>query len=125
MDRLRPDRKSTRKDQKMATATLPARQSASRSRWLTGAIALVVLGLIAALVITVARNRAAPATLATVPVARGAIVASVAGSGTLTAVRDVDLPFQASGSVIAVLVQEGDPVTAGQPLARLDDRELR
>jgi len=109
----------------MATATLPARQSASRSRWLTGAIALVVLGLIAALVITVAQNRAAPATVATVPVARGAIVASVAGSGTLTAARDVDLPFQASGSVIAVLVQEGDPVTAGQPMARLDDRELR
>jgi hypothetical protein len=79
----------------MATATLPARRSASRSRWLTGAIALVILGIIA-LVITIARSRAAPATVATVPVARGAIVASVAGSGALTAARDVDLPFQAS-----------------------------
>ncbi|MGE0158015.1 MAG: HlyD family secretion protein [Gemmatimonadales bacterium] len=47
----------------------------------------------------------------------------VAASGTVEA-TDADLGFQAAGRVQEIDVEEGDEVTAGQELARLDTREL-
>jgi multidrug efflux pump subunit AcrA (membrane-fusion protein) len=44
--------------------------------------------------------------------------------GELVAQRRSALGFEQAGTVMAVLVQEGDWVTAGQPLARLDTRAL-
>ena len=35
-------------------------------------------------------------------------------------IRQVDLAFRVGGRIAAVLVDEGDAVTPGQPLARLD-----
>src|SRR5262245_31664294 len=109
----------------MATTTLPRQQGLSRGRWIGGGIAVIIVMIVVALLISSLQSRTAPQTAATVSVTRGAIVASVAGSGTVVAAQSLDLPFQASGSVTAVLVHEGDTVTAGQPLAQLDDRELR
>jgi HlyD family secretion protein len=61
----------------------------------------------------------------TTTVTRGSIVASVVGSGNITAAQSIDLSFQLSGSVAQVLVKEGNVVTAGETLAQLDDRNLR
>lgn len=50
-------------------------------------------------------------------------------TGTIEAVDSVDMGFRQGGRVIEVLVQEGDRVAAGQPLARTDplqqDQSLR
>lgn len=48
---------------------------------------------------------------------------ALTASGTVEA-TDADLGFQAAGRVLEIAVQEGDAVTAGAELARLDTREL-
>jgi multidrug efflux pump subunit AcrA (membrane-fusion protein) len=45
-------------------------------------------------------------------------------TGELVAQRRSSLGFEQGGTVVALLVQEGDRVAAGQPLARLDTRSL-
>lgn len=45
--------------------------------------------------------------------------------GTVRARVESDLGFRVGGKVAERLVQAGDPVKAGQPLARLDDTDLR
>ena len=109
----------------MATATLPRRQGISRGRWLGAGIFLIVLVIIAAVAISSRRSSASTPTVATSTITSGNVVASIAGSGSVAAAQSLDLPFQASGSVTQVLVKEGDSVTAGQPLAQLDTRDLQ
>ena len=48
----------------------------------------------------------------------------VTADGSVLPAADVTLRFERSGSVAAILVAEGDRVEAGQPLARLDTRQL-
>ena len=45
--------------------------------------------------------------------------------GYVTPVRRADLSFRTGGRVAEVLVKEGDPVKAGQPLVKLQDAELK
>lgn len=45
-------------------------------------------------------------------------------TGELVAGRSSTLGFERSGTLVSILVKEGDRVTAGQPLARLDTRTL-
>jgi Multidrug resistance efflux pump len=87
-------------------------------------IGLVILAIVVAIAMA---NRQQPATAvtSTTIVARGKIVGSVAGSGSVTAEQTLDLPFQTNGTVVQVLVKEGDAVTQGQVLAKLDDRALQ
>ncbi len=61
----------------------------------------------------------------TAKVQRGTLVASVGASGALQANNDVVLTFQSSGTVAEILVKEGDRVTKGTPLARLDRTDLQ
>ncbi|GAB4429942.1 MAG: biotin/lipoyl-binding protein [Chloroflexi bacterium OHK40] len=58
----------------------------------------------------------------TVPVQAAA--AGVVADGTVLPLADAALSFERSGTVAAILVDEGDAVTEGQPLARLDTRAL-
>ncbi len=67
-------------------------------------------------------SRAASDAPATTVVQRGALVAAVAGSGSVAAEQSLNLPFVSAGTVTQVLVKDGDTVKAGQVLARLDDR---
>src|SRR5262245_353818 len=114
------------KDDLMATTTLPQQYTRTlRWRWIAGGIVLIVLAIIAAVLISTRRSGAAASAVATAPVTRGTIVASVAGTGSVAAVQSLDLAFQTNGTVTEVLVKEGDQVQQGQPLARLDDRELQ
>ena len=46
-------------------------------------------------------------------------------SGELVARRSSELGFELGGQVVEILVDEGDAVNAGQPLARLDTRSLQ
>ncbi|MEO0534156.1 MAG: efflux RND transporter periplasmic adaptor subunit [Cyanobacteria bacterium P01_A01_bin.123] len=46
-------------------------------------------------------------------------------SGELAAGRSSELGFELGGKVVEILVDEGDAVNAGQPLARLDTRSLQ
>ena len=58
-------------------------------------------------------------------VGRGEIVAEVMGTGTLEARRQAVISAEISGLIVAVNVDEGDRVLAGQELLRLDDEDLR
>lgn len=69
-----------------------------------------------------AGTTAAPAP--TAEVTRGTLTISVTGSGTVQPAQTRDLSFPISGQVAEVLVETGDVVEAGQPLARLDVEEL-
>jgi RND family efflux transporter MFP subunit len=52
------------------------------------------------------------------------ITAVFEAAGTAAPLRESTLATKLMGTVTAVLVREGDAVAAGQPLLRLDDREL-
>jgi HlyD family secretion protein len=58
-------------------------------------------------------------------VARGSIVETVVASGNVLTPFRVNIATQIVGTVTAVQVDEGATVSEGQPLIRLDDRELR
>jgi HlyD family secretion protein len=68
---------------------------------------------------------AAVAALRTETIQRGDIVASVSATGAILPERQASLFFGVPGTVAAVLVESGQPVEAGQVLARLDDRPLQ
>jgi HlyD family secretion protein len=109
----------------MATKTLPRRGSRLSRGWMVGIVLIVVVGAAALFLRNGARSTSQVSAASTVVVRRGNIVGSVTGSGAITADQILDQAFQTSGSVTQVLVQEGDTVTAGQVLARLDDRMLQ
>lgn len=57
-------------------------------------------------------------------VGRGNIVSTVSATGSIEPERQVELAFKSAGRVAEVLVEEGDTVTAGQILARLETTDL-
>lgn len=65
-----------------------------------------------------------PAMMA-VPVTRQSLSKSIAASGRLEPVRDVNVAFGASGIVTEMHVAVGDRVTAGDVLGRLDQRDVQ
>jgi len=67
---------------------------------------------------------AAPATVRVVPVVLEPVNPSVRVAGAVDAEARVDVPFQVSGLVAEVLVEEGERVEHGQVLARLDTARL-
>jgi len=67
---------------------------------------------------------ATPEGIRTAPVVRGPIESRISASGSLVAERAQPLTYSTSGTVVEVLVKEGDSVTQGQVLARLDTKDL-
>jgi len=63
------------------------------------------------------------ATISEATVTKGQIVSSLTTTGTAASTLTTKLTFQASGQVKTIGVVVGDKVTAGQELARLDDRD--
>jgi HlyD family secretion protein len=61
----------------------------------------------------------------TARVTRGNITVSVSATGTLQPFSQVEVRSRATGTVTDVRVQEGDPVSKGQLLAVIDDRDAR
>jgi len=59
------------------------------------------------------------------PAPKRSSLGGASAQGYVTPGRHADLSFRTSGRVAEVLVKEGDPVKAGQPLVRLQDAELK
>jgi len=60
-----------------------------------------------------------------VPVVRRGIASYIETNGTLEADNEVDIVARTAGPLVELLAEEGDDVTRGQLLARLDDIEYR
>lgn len=109
----------------MTTADRAKERRPLRSRWwLIVGVIIIIVGVVTGLFLSTGTSNARSAAPPTTSVSRGTLTATIDGSGTIAAEQSVDLPFQVSGSVTEVLVDEGQVVTAGQPLARLDTRDL-
>lgn len=96
-------------------------------RILIGAgILLALVAVVVALNWTQITAGAQPAQIITdsIPVERGSIAATVNATGNVEANQQIDLNFDTPGRVAEVLVAEGDTVTAGQVLAKLDTKDL-
>jgi HlyD family secretion protein len=106
------------------TTTLTRRRG-MRRRWLVAGVLLIIATIAVALFISAPRPQAAAQTGGLVAVSRGDIVSRISGTGVVAAVNTLALSFDAAGKVTEVLVEPGDVVEAGQPLARLDDRALQ
>ncbi len=114
-------------------ATIATPQKRSRSRRVPLIIGgLLVVGLIAAAVIVVINNVAAtpttsgPPTGWTIATAQpGTIDASISATGSVEPKAEAALRFAVDGTVTEILVQPGQEVEAGQPLARIDDADLK
>jgi RND family efflux transporter MFP subunit len=85
-------------------------------------ICVVVIGIVLGIVLT--RGTSSQSTLTTVNVTRGDIVKTVLVDGSLVMPSKAYLSFGVTGTVTEVLVAEGDNVTEGQVLARLDAPSL-
>jgi RND family efflux transporter MFP subunit len=64
-------------------------------------------------------------TLQTTIARKNDLVIYASGTGTLIAVREVDLRFSAEGDVKEINVEVGDKVKAGEALARIDDTDAQ
>ncbi len=92
------------------------------TRWLWRLVkAAVVIATIGAVVYFV---RFRPVVVIQHEVERGAIVSEVMGTGTLEARVKATVSPKIAGRIDSVLVDQGDTVTKGQSLVRLDDAEL-
>jgi HlyD family secretion protein len=88
-----------------------------RKRW----VVLGVLAIVAATGVAVARRGPAPLAVDAGPVARQARFRStVTASGEIVAVRYADIGSSVMGKIVSLPVSEGQRVTAGQVLARID-----
>ncbi|HVG96189.1 MAG TPA: efflux RND transporter periplasmic adaptor subunit [Chloroflexota bacterium] len=68
---------------------------------------------------------AVAAVVTTVPVTRGSVAATVNATGAVASPAQTRLTFKSGGRVTEMLVQVGDQVQAGQPLARIDPADLK
>jgi HlyD family secretion protein len=97
----------------------------TRNRWLAlGAVVLLVVAVYFGYDWWNQRNATADVEEEFVVVARGTLQESVGGTGAVAPADEVSLAFANGGLVEEVLVAEGDEVSADQPLAVLDTREL-
>lgn len=114
------------------TATTPRRRG--RVLWTVASLALVLAVLAAAFVLTRPSGRTAPAatptappvlTVQTMPVREQTLQRPVIGDGSVVAWQELVVGIEAGGLRVAeVPIEEGERVTKGQVLARLDDLVL-
>lgn len=91
--------------------------------WIWRAVkAIVLISLIAGVVYWI---RFAPVQVVSHTVEHGTIVAEVMGTGTLEARVEATISPKISGRVTELLFDQGDRVSAGDLLVRLDDEELK
>src|SRR5450759_686098 len=84
--------------------------------WLLGAAGLAVIAWF---------MTSRPASVKTVRPERGEVVVEVFGTGTLESKVVVGVSSKIVGKVVDVLVDQGDVVTAGQTLARLESKDFK
>src|SRR5438552_766209 len=98
-----------------------------RRPWIIGAVVLLVALLVAGAWLGVSGRGALPVhTAVAQPIGATAANASVLdATGYVTARREATVSAQITGTLIEVLIEEGEHVKAGQVLARLDDTAQR
>lgn len=94
----------------------------AKTKVLIGIVIVAVIGGAATLIVTQRRDRGAAVRLDVV--ARRDLVETVTASGNIRAGRVVDISSEVSARVTELLVQEGDDVTAGELLLRLDPTQF-
>ncbi|MEI6777862.1 MAG: efflux RND transporter periplasmic adaptor subunit [Chloroflexales bacterium] len=112
---------STAPERKVVGSRVGKRKRMSPWLLLPVALVLIVAGV---LFWQLRQTSTATSSTTTATVTKGSLAVSVTGSGPAQAVQSRSMSFGVSGTVDAVLVQAGDVVKAGQPLARLDSRAL-
>ncbi|MCC6303515.1 MAG: biotin/lipoyl-binding protein, partial [Gammaproteobacteria bacterium] len=109
-------------------AQLLGEEGAPRAWWrrpgLWGALALVVVAVVALLAWQGQRRADAMPRYATEPVTRGDLTVLVTANGILQPTNQVDVGSELSGTVARVLVDVNDRVTTGQTLVELDTAKL-
>jgi macrolide-specific efflux system membrane fusion protein len=80
---------------------------------------------IAAAVVVVGSPPATAATGRTVAVTSGVVQSTVSGAGNLAPANQLELNFGSSGKVTKIYVKEGEHVSQGQLLARIDDSSAK
>lgn len=116
----------------MATIATPRRRfrfSRKVVLWVAIPLALLlvcgVAGVLIRNMMSAASQAAAGAGWQTQAVTTGPIDASVSATGSVEPRAQAELRFDVEGTVTQVLVEPGATVQAGQPLARVDDADLR
>lgn len=94
-------------------------------RWLWVVIIVVIAGGVVAYARTRNGAQSTSPRWRTAPVARGNLIVSVAASGSIQPISEVEVRSRATGVVQAVYVTEGDRVAQGQILAQIDDPDAR
>lgn len=61
----------------------------------------------------------------TARVSRGAIIASISGSGQVSALNQLDIKAKTSGDAVYIATQDGQKVGTGALIAKLDDRDAQ
>ncbi|MFH1077709.1 MAG: HlyD family efflux transporter periplasmic adaptor subunit [Patescibacteria group bacterium] len=85
--------------------------------------AFSVLAIAGTLVGTQLTNTTAPTQYVLTAVTRGTVVSTISGSGQVSAENQLDLSPDVAGTITAVLVENGEEVTAGTPLFAIDQRD--
>ncbi len=90
-------------------------------------LALGLVGLVAVGAIAFSRARSGPAydlNALTVPVSSDKLTVRITASGSVEPIRTVNLSPKTSGTVESLLVEQGDRITKGQLVARMDSAQL-
>ncbi|MDO8444369.1 MAG: hypothetical protein Q7S80_02605 [bacterium] len=61
----------------------------------------------------------------TATVTKGAVVASVSGSGQVSALNQIDVKAKTSGDVVYLVAQDGQKIGAGGLIAQLDSKDAQ
>lgn len=113
----------------MATIATPRRRARSgRKWWLIIGGSVIVLIIAVVVLASIAATRAALAQLPgwqTTAATRGAIDATINATGNIEPKAEAELRFLVDGNVTKILVKPGDAVVPGQPLAQVDDADLK
>ncbi|PDV99775.1 HlyD family efflux transporter periplasmic adaptor subunit [Candidatus Chloroploca asiatica] len=113
----------------MAATATPQKRNRNGRRWIIGLV-VIVLGIAAltGVVMTFLNQGATPGTLPAgwqeVEVTSGSITSSVRATGNVEPQAEAQVRFETSGTVTEIMVQPGDVIEAGQPLARIDTTTL-
>ncbi len=91
------------------------------ARWLVG---LLAAGIFAGSGAVYLSRRSTPAPDATIAVESKTVTARIAASGEVVPIQTVNLSPKTSGRIIQLLVDQGDRVTQGQVVARMDNKDI-
>jgi HlyD family secretion protein len=108
----------------VTTAPDPAARRRRRRRRTAWIVGILLVAAVAAVLLLRGRGGATAVEIVAEPLAEGRFVRETTGSGVVEAVRERGLAFPTGGTVAEVTVEEGDAVTAGEVLIRLDTAEL-